>query len=82
MKTTLEIPDNLFRQAKAAAARQGIPLRELVTEAIAAKLSRSPSHDRPWMESFGKLRALHSETARINKIMDREFGQVESEDLR
>jgi hypothetical protein len=82
MKTTLEIPDNLFRQAKAAAVRQGIPLRELVTEAIAAKLSRKPGPERLWMESFGKLRALRKETARIGKIMDREFGQVEPEDLR
>jgi hypothetical protein len=81
MKTTLEIPDPLFRQAKAAAARQGIPLRELVTEALAAKLSHIPGHDRPWMESFGKLGALRGETARINKIMDREFGQIEPEDL-
>jgi hypothetical protein len=82
MKTTLEIPDNIFRQAKAAAARQGIPLRELVTQAIAAKLSHSPGQERPWMESFGKLRSLRSETARINKIIEHEFGQIEPEDLR
>ena len=81
MKTTLEIPDNLFRQAKAAAARQGVPLRELVTEAIAAKLSHNPGQERPWMESFGKLRALRKETARIEEIMEREFGQIEPEDL-
>jgi hypothetical protein len=34
------------------------------------------------MESFGKLSALRSETAAIDKIMDREFGQIEPEDLR
>jgi len=28
MKTTLEIPDALFRRAKSAAAEQGIPFRE------------------------------------------------------
>ena len=33
MKTTLEIPDFLFRRAKSAAAQRGIPLRQLVTEA-------------------------------------------------
>jgi hypothetical protein len=33
------------------------------------------------MESFGKLRALHQETARISRIIDREFGQIEPEDL-
>jgi hypothetical protein len=38
LKTTLEIPDALFRQAKAAAAEQGIPLRELISEALAEKL--------------------------------------------
>ena len=41
MKTTLEIPDPLFRRAKSAAAERGIPLRALVTEALAEKL-RTP----------------------------------------
>lgn len=30
MKTTIEIPDDLFRRAKARAALEGIPLRDLV----------------------------------------------------
>lgn len=81
MKTTLEIPDSLFRQAKAAAAKRGVPFRELVTEAIADRLSRESGKDRPWMASFGKLSALRSETARINEIMTTEFGQIEPEDL-
>jgi hypothetical protein len=81
MKATLEIPDSLFRQAKAAAARQGIPLRELVTAAIADKLERKPGSDRPWLQSFGQLSALRKETARINKIIDREFGQIEPGDV-
>jgi predicted HicB family RNase H-like nuclease len=34
MKTTLEIPDAIFRRAKLAAAEHGIPLREFVTEAV------------------------------------------------
>ena len=38
MKTTLEIQDALFRRTKAAAAEQGIPLRELVSEALGEKL--------------------------------------------
>ena len=39
MKTTLEIPDALFRQAKAAAAERGVPLRTQVSEALAEELS-------------------------------------------
>jgi len=39
MKTTLEIPDPIFRRAKSVAADRGIPLREFVTEAIKEKLS-------------------------------------------
>jgi hypothetical protein len=76
MRTTLEIPDKLFGQARAAAALRGIPLRELVAEAIADKLESKPVHDRPWMRSFGRLSALRDETARINKIIDREFGRI------
>ena len=38
MKTTLEIPDSIFRRAKSVAAERGIPLRVLITEALADKL--------------------------------------------
>jgi predicted HicB family RNase H-like nuclease len=38
MKTTLEIPDPLFRRAKAKAAEQRIPLRQFVSEAVAGKV--------------------------------------------
>ena len=38
MKTTMEFPDLLFRQAKAVAAVQGISLRDLLTQALAEKL--------------------------------------------
>jgi hypothetical protein len=80
MKTTLEIPDRLFRRAKTVAAEQGIPLRELVTEALAEKLRSAGGNYKPWLKSFGKLRSLRAETARINAIIDGEFGQIEPED--
>jgi hypothetical protein len=82
MKTTLEIPDALFRRAKSAAAEQGIPLRELVTSALAEKLRAGGRTEKPWMRSFGKLRSLHKETARIAAIVEEEFGQIEPEDWR
>ena len=81
MKTTLEIPDALFRQAKSAAAAQGIPLRALVSEALAEKLRRPGSGDKPWMKSFGKLRSLRKDLAEINRIIEEEFERIEPEDL-
>ncbi|HWB95300.1 MAG TPA: hypothetical protein VG672_01320 [Bryobacteraceae bacterium] len=80
MKTTLEIPDNLFRRAKSAAAEQGIPLRELVTEALADKLRGCGDGEKPWLKTFGKLRGLRKETARINHIVEEEFGRIDPED--
>lgn len=83
MKTTLEIPDAIFRRAKSVAAERGIPFRQFVTEAVQDKLKMpSCSAEKPWMKTFGKLRHLHKETARINRIIDEEFDQIESEDRR
>ena len=80
MKTTLEIPDPVFRKAKAQAAQRGIPLRQFVTEAVQEKLAAAKPADKPWMKGAGKLRHLHNETVRIQRIIDKEFGQIEPED--
>ncbi len=69
MKTTIEIPDPLFRRAKSVAAKRGIALRVFVTEALAEKLRADESPQKPWMRSFGKLRHLHKETKRISELM-------------
>ena len=78
MKTTLEIPDALFRRAKSAAAERGIAFRELVSEALAEKLSGKRPEEKPWMKAFGRLRSLRAETAR--RIIEREFETLEAED--
>lgn len=81
MKTTLEIPDSIFRRAKSAAADRGIPFREFVTEAVKDKLvADTKATEKPWMEAFGKLRHLHKEAVKINRIIEEEFGQIEAED--
>jgi hypothetical protein len=36
--------------------------------------------DKPWLECVGELAFLHKETVRLQKIVDQEFEQVESED--
>ena len=82
MRATLEILDALLRRAKSAAAERGIPLRKLVCEALAAKFRTETCYNRPWIKCFGKLRRLHAETVRLNRILEAEFGQVEPEDWR
>ena len=74
MKTTLDIPDMVLRRAKAQAAQRGIPLRQFVTEAVEEKIrAGSKRKEKPWMCMVGQLRHLRKETARINRLIDREF---------
>ena len=80
VKTTLEIPDSIFRRAKSVAAERGIPLRALISEALAEKLRADNGSGKPWMAAFGKLRHLRRETAKINHIIEDEFEQIEAED--
>jgi hypothetical protein len=80
VKTTLEIPDAIFRRAKSAAAQRGIPLREFVTEAVQDKLANANNHDKPWAKLAGGLKDLHDETQRINQLIEEEFEQIEPED--
>jgi len=81
MKTTLEIPDAIFRCAKSTAAERGIPFREFVSEAVKDKLmAENKAAEKPWMTAFGKLRHLRKGTKKINRIIEEEFEQVEAED--
>lgn len=81
MKTTLEIPDPIFRRAKAKAAERQIPLRQFITEAVAEKLDSKPSDSRSErMKWAGQLRHLHRETARINAIIEEEFEKIDPEE--
>jgi hypothetical protein len=84
MKTTIEIPDLLFRKAKSAAAERGQSLKDLMTEALQEKLGARAPVDRPsepgWMRGFGKLRRLRKETRRIQARIEEEFDNIEPED--
>jgi len=93
MKTTVEIPDPLFRKAKATAAEQGVPLKDLFTDAVREYLRRSadesskntpftPAPPPAWVKAFGGLRALHKETKRIERVIEQEFGRIEEDEWR
>jgi hypothetical protein len=83
VKTTLEIPASLFRRAKAAAARQGRTLKQLVQEALSEKIARldgASRQQKPWMVLAGGLKHLHSENRRIERVIEAEFENIEPED--
>ena len=84
VKTTIEIPDLLFRTAKSTAAQRGQSLKQFVTAALREKLtlaSGAPPDDEPdWMRGFGDLRRLRGETRRIQSSIDEAFETIEPED--
>jgi hypothetical protein len=83
VKITLEIPEPLFRKAKATAARQGRTLKQLVQEALSEKIARVDGvsrKEKPWMVLAGGLKHLHSENRRIERVIEQEFENIEPED--
>jgi hypothetical protein len=84
VKTTIEVPDALFRRAKSKAAADGQTLKQFVSEALREKLARrnrtAPSGQPEWMLGFGTLRHLRKETGRIQERIREAFEVVEPED--
>jgi hypothetical protein len=81
VKTTLDIPDEVFRAAKATAAMRGTTLREWVTESLRQSLKSNTKRqglaEPAWMREFGALSGLSAETRRIQALIDEEFEPVE-----
>ena len=80
MKTTVELPDPLFRRAKAAALEEGKSLKEFFTEAVSERLRRGPAGEgtpKIWEQAFGGLRNLHKENQRIDKLIESEFETID-----
>jgi hypothetical protein len=78
LKTTLELPAHLLREAQDMAARSRQPLGVFVADAIQAKLGSSAGRSiKPWAKHFGSLRHLHEESARIDQLVAQEFRTVE-----
>ena len=67
MKTTLKLPDSLFRRAKSSAALKGQTMAAFVTSAVEAKLAadETAASEKPWMEFKGLLRNDRKEANRI-----------------
>lgn len=84
MKTTVEIPDRLFRKAKATAAERGQSPKQLIAEALQEKLAGrqggAAEQEPPWMRGFGGLRSLRRERRRVMARVEEAFEAIEEED--
>ena len=84
VRTTIELPDPLFREVKATAASQGMLLKDYVTEALQDKLAKRSTHaEKPWMK-FAGIAAndpeMVAELRRIEQIVDENFEQIDAEE--
>jgi len=82
MKTTLEIPDDLYRQIKALAALSGRTIKDLVNELLrkTVEKERALSGERGWRSVFGK--APRAEIERVQSVIDDEISRVDLDDWR
>jgi hypothetical protein len=79
MKTTLNIPDAIYREMKTRAAQQGGTVRAFVLEAIQEKLN-GRRRTGGWRTVFGK--AAHKSVRSVQRVIDEEFSRIDAEDWR
>ena len=83
MKTTIELPDELLREAKAAAARQGASLKEVLSAALRDHLrrpQRPPRGKEAWRVVAG--RAHPAAVAAVDQVVADELEAVDVETWR
>jgi len=83
VKTTIEIPDELFRKTKATAASRGETLREFINEALTTRIASTSAPiaaGSGWRSVFGL--ADPKATARVDAVIESEFEQVDPSDWR
>ena len=84
MKTTIELPEALFRRAKSMAAER-VTLKQLLTQALESRLdlrrgARNGKAAPGWMRAYGALRHLRRERKAIERAIESEFEKIEPED--
>ena len=82
MRTTIQLPDELFRTAKAHAALRGQSLKELFTEALRSHLdthtAESPQFG--WRSVFGTANA--KDLSQVDQIIEDDLEEIDLEDWR
>ncbi|MFO7780611.1 MAG: hypothetical protein R6W94_03210 [Spirochaetia bacterium] len=81
MKTTVEIPDDLYRRAKSRAAESGQSFRSLLVDALRARLygeGNTTSLD----DVFGALAAEREAVYEVQRTLDRDLEHVDPDEWR
>lgn len=81
MTTTLDLPDQLLKEAQAEAANHGLSLQDFLAGVLQARLAAK--HDpgvgsASWKDFYGSLRHLHGEREKIEAVIEEEFEQVDT----
>ena len=81
MTTTLDLPDQLLREAQAEASDRGLSLQDFLTGVLQAGLASKKDHvghPASWRDFHGSLRHLHGERQKIESLIEEEFEQVDA----
>lgn len=80
MKTTVELPDELFREVKALAAKRGEPLKDFLREALEEKVHRASGEVRPGEWPVPPMPLAPEDSARFDRFIEDAFERVDDED--
>ncbi len=75
MRTTIDLPDSLFREVKATAAKKGILLKEFITAALVREISdesQGPTAAEHEQRISGFLRGIQASNTLPIPALDRE----------
>lgn len=81
MKTTVEIPDELFREAKAQAAMQGIPLRELFIRGLQLAMKQPANEREPRRTPFPLIISTRSGDRLTDEQVAQALEQMAQEEI-
>lgn len=83
MKTTVELPDELLREAKASAAGEGTSLKEVLTAALRNHLrgaEKVPRGQEAWRRSFGTVDP--EDLREVDQVIEEELEVIDLESWR
>ncbi|MCB1174662.1 MAG: hypothetical protein KDK39_13920 [Leptospiraceae bacterium] len=83
MKTTIDLADDVLKEAKVFCAQHSRTLRDLMNEALREKLNRAKSaSEQQWESLFGRFGHgnAKTETGRIAKIIADEFSSIDEDE--